>query len=135
MSKTLLIHLMNGPNLNLLGEREPEQYGKLTLVELENQLKLKAIEYGLRLECFQSNHEGELIDEIQRIRKDSAGLIINPAAYSHTSIALRDALTVYLAPIYEVHLTNIHKREAYRHHSYVSELATAVICGYGAKGY
>jgi 3-dehydroquinate dehydratase II len=135
MSTSCVIHLINGPNLNLLGEREPEKYGSLTLAELENDLKTKATEYGLTLKCFQSNHEGALIDEIHRIRKDSAGLIINPAAYSHTSIALRDALAVYPAPIYEVHITNIHQREPYRHHSYVSELATDVICGFGVKGY
>jgi 3-dehydroquinate dehydratase-2 len=130
-----LIHLVNGPNLNLLGEREPEKYGTFTLTELEKHLQAKATDLGLTLACFQSNHEGELIDEIQRIRQTSAGLIINPAAYSHTSIAIRDALAVYPAPIYEVHITNIHQRETYRHHSYVSELATGVICGLGVKGY
>lgn len=135
MSTLRRIHLINGPNLNLLGEREPEKYGLVTLAQLEQNLVTIAKEQSLTLVCFQSNHEGAIIDEIQRIRKDSLGLIINPAAYSHTSIAIRDALAVYPSPIYEVHLTDIHQREAFRQHSYISELATQMICGLGPKGY
>lgn len=127
--------LLNGPNLNLLGEREPEIYGNKTLVKLIEELQGVATKLGLNLECQQSNHEGELIDSVQAARKTAAGLIINPGAYSHTSIALRDALSVLKIPIIEVHLSNIHAREPFRRHSYVSEVATAVICGLKTEGY
>ena len=129
------IMVLNGPNLNLLGTREPEIYGSDTLADIEAQTTARAAKHGLAVDFRQSNHEGELITWIQEAREDAQGLIINGAAYTHTSIAILDALSTFDGPIIEVHLSNIFKREAFRHHSYVSPAADGVICGLGAKGY
>lgn len=129
------ILLVNGPNLNLLGEREPHIYGAQTLAEIEQGLKSQAQQAGYELVCFQSNHEGELIDFVQQKRHASSGLIINPGGYAHTSVALRDAVSAYLHPVIEVHLSNIYKREGFRHHSYLSAVVQGLICGLGADGY
>ena len=130
------IHLINGPNLNLLGTREPEIYGTKTLDQITTELKDYAQALGLDLLCFQSNAEGAIIDELQRIRTLTKGIIINPAAYSHTSIAIRDALSAIAGvPKVEVHLSNIYARESFRHHSHVSAIVDAVVCGMGSQGY
>mgnify|MGYP006283476349 FL=1 len=134
MAKNLL--LLNGPNLNLLGSREPEVYGSTTLAEIEQRAVAQAEAAGARLSHFQSNHEGELIDRIHAARDESIdALVINPGGLTHTSIALRDALAGVNIPFIEVHLSNIYRREDFRHHSYLSELAAGVICGMGADGY
>ncbi|MHA3026241.1 MULTISPECIES: type II 3-dehydroquinate dehydratase [Chromohalobacter] len=131
--KILVLH---GPNLNLLGTRQPEIYGHETLDDINNRLFEKAAINGWDIVCRQSNHEGELIDAIQAARTDGTDLIvINPAAYSHTSVAILDALNAYEGQVIEVHLSNIHKREAFRHHSYVSRRADGVIAGLGSRGY
>lgn len=133
MKQILVIH---GPNLNLLGSREPEHYGAQTLEQINADLMKMAADAGAKLECFQNNHEGALIDRVQAARTDGTGfIIINPAAYTHTSVALRDALAAVALPFIEVHLSNIHRREPFRHHSFFSELAVGVICGLGAAGY
>ena len=129
------IFVLNGPNLNLLGLRQPEIYGRETLADVEAALARLAAELGVAVACHQSNHEGQLVDWIQEARKDAAGIIINPGAYSHTSVAILDALNAFEGPVLEVHISNIHKREAFRHLSYVSFAATAVMAGLGAKGY
>lgn len=130
------ILVLHGPNLNLLGTREPGVYGSVTLAQIDADLKEIAGKAGVTLESFQSNHEGALVDRIQAAGRDgSRFIIINPAAYTHTSVAMRDALAAVGLPFVEVHLSNIHKREAFRHHSYFSELADGVICGLGAQGY
>ncbi len=131
----LHVRVINGPNLNLLGEREPEHYGSETLEQINWQLDQLADELGLKISFYQSNHEGDLVNAIQEARKDSVGLILNPGAYGHTSIAIRDALSVYPHPVIEVHLSNLARREAFRHHSYVSPVVTGVICGLGGEGY
>ena len=133
MTKTVLI--INGPNLNLLGTREPEVYGHDTLADVEAACRTHAAGLGLQLDCRQSNHEGQLIDWVQEAPAGFAGIVINPGAYSHTSIALLDALKAVGKPIVEVHLSNIHQRESFRHHSYVSLAAKGVICGLGIQGY
>ncbi|MEC9483197.1 MAG: type II 3-dehydroquinate dehydratase [Halomonas sp.] len=131
--KVLVLH---GPNLNLLGERQPEIYGYETLDDINNRLYEKAAINGWDLKCLQSNHEGELIDAIHGARRDGTELIvINPAAYTHTSVAILDALNTFEGKVIEVHLSNIHKRESFRHHSYVSLRADAVIAGLGSRGY
>ncbi len=130
-----LITILNGPNLNLLGTREPEVYGTGTLDDLETLCGETADGLGLAIDFRQSNLEGELISWVQEARGRAAGIIINPAGYSHTSIALMDALLAADIPVIEVHLSNIHKREAFRHHSYVSRAADGVICGLGFAGY
>ncbi len=130
-----LILVLNGPNLNLLGTREPAVYGTGTLDDLETLCAETAEGLGVSIDFRQSNHEGELITWIQEARASAAGLIINPAGYSHTSIALMDALAALDIPVIEVHLSNIHKREPFRQHSYVSRAATGVICGLGFAGY
>lgn len=133
--------LVNGVNLNLLGKREPEIYGHTTLVDIEKSLVARASEHGIELICVQSNHEGKLVDDIQHygLLADTAAqvdaIIINPAAFTHTSVALRDALLATQKPFIEVHLSNVHARETFRHHSYLSDIAVGVICGLGAKGY
>lgn len=151
------ILVLNGPNLNLLGLREPGVYGVVTLQQIHNELHTRAINAGCNLEFFQSNHEGFLVDKIQTCLKpdltanntDKVALtnkaedqsspadfiIINPAAYTHTSIALRDALLAVKVPFIEVHLSNVHAREPFRHHSYLSDIALGVICGLGSMGY
>lgn len=126
---------MNGPNLNLLGTRQPEVYGTTTLAEIEARTAEVAAEVGLQLRAVQSNHEGVLVDEIQAARADCAGIVINPAAYSHTSVAIADALRSVGLPVAEVHLSNIHARESFRHHSYVSAVAEMVVAGAGPLGY
>jgi 3-dehydroquinate dehydratase-2 len=127
--------LLNGPNLNMLGTREPEVYGRATLADVEAACRERAGRLGLGLECRQSNHEGELVDWIQQARREADGLVINPGALTHTSIALLDALQAVQLPTIEVHLSNIHRREAFRHHSYVSLAATGVVMGLGPQGY
>lgn len=128
--------LLNGPNLNLLGTREPEVYGKTTLEDITRRMGMLAKDAGILLETFQSNHEGELIDRVQKAKKDGIGfIIINPGGFTHTSVALRDALAGVAIPFIEVHLSNIHQREEFRKHSYFSDLAMGVICGLGAHGY
>ena len=133
MSNLLLV--LNGPNLNLLGVRDPQQYGTTTLVDIEQAVRRRASGAGFEVDFRQSNHEGELVEWIQQARGSAAAVIINPAAYSHTSIAIRDALETLDCPIIEVHLSNIHAREPFRHHSHVSAVATGVIAGLGAQGY
>jgi 3-dehydroquinate dehydratase-2 len=130
-----LILILNGPNLNLLGLREPEIYGTGTLDDLETLCAETAEGLGIGVEFRQSNIEGELISWVHEARSRAAGLIINPAGYSHTSIALMDAILALDIPVIEVHLSNIHKREAFRHHSFVSQAADGVICGLGFAGY
>jgi 3-dehydroquinate dehydratase-2 len=133
MTKRVLV--LNGPNLNLLGTREPGTYGSETLADVEALCRAAAVELGLALDFRQSNHEGELVTWIQEARHTSDAILINPAAYSHTSVAIHDALRAVSLPVAEVHLTNIHQREAFRHHSYVSSVAFGVICGFGSHGY
>ncbi|RAJ68902.1 3-dehydroquinate dehydratase [Streptomyces sp. Amel2xB2] len=127
--------VLNGPNLNLLGLREPDVYGSDTLADVEELCRATAADHGLRADCRQSNHEGALIDAVHEARAGHRAIVINPGGYSHTSVALRDALAAVELPVVEVHLSNIHKREEFRHHSYVSAVADAVICGAGAHGY
>lgn len=127
--------LLNGPNLNLLGTRQPEVYGSTTLAEIEARVTEVAAEAGLQVRAVQSNHEGVLIDAIHSARTDCAGIVINPAAYSHTSVAIADALRSAGLPVAEVHLSNIHAREEFRHHSYVSAVADMVVAGAGPLGY
>jgi 3-dehydroquinate dehydratase-2 len=134
MSKT--IYVLNGPNLNLLGTRQPEIYGRATLSDVEKLCRAAAGQYGLAVEFRQSNHEGQIIDWIQEAyTQKAAGLIINPAGYTHTSVAILDALLMLEAPIIEVHISDIHSREPFRRHSYVSQAARAVISGEGIDGY
>ena len=128
--------VIQGPNLNLLGSREPEVYGKATLDDIHQKLATLAKEADISLETYQSNHEGELIDRVQKAKKDGVNyIIINPGGFTHTSVALRDALAGVAIPFIEVHLSNIHQREEFRKHSYFSDLAMGVICGLGAHGY
>ena len=128
--------LLNGPNLNLLGTREPGVYGATTLAEIEDQSRRVAEAAGARLICFQSNHEGALIDRIHSAKAEGIdAIVINPAGLTHTSVALRDALAGVNLPVIEVHISNVHKREAFRHQSYVSGIAVGVICGFGVDGY
>ncbi len=129
------IFVLNGPNLNLLGLRQPEIYGRETLDDVASSLADLGEELGLAVRALQSNHEGQLVDWIHLARTEAAAIIINPGAYSHTSIAILDALNAYDGPVIEVHISNIHKREAFRHHSYVSGRADGVIAGCGTEGY
>lgn len=134
MAKKIL--LLNGPNLNLLGTREPGVYGTATLAEIEQAAVAQAHAAGAVLTCMQSNHEGQLIDRIHAARVDGIdAIVINPGGLTHTSVALRDALAGVAIPFIEVHISNIHKREAFRHHSYLSDIAAGVICGLGIEGY
>jgi 3-dehydroquinate dehydratase-2 len=129
------ILVLNGPNLNLLGLREPDIYGHETLSDIEEACLERAVELGLSLDFRQSNSEGQLVDWIQEARQTADGIILNAGAYSHTSIALLDALNAAELPVVEVHLSNIFRREGFRHHSYVSQAARGVICGFGGQGY
>jgi 3-dehydroquinate dehydratase-2 len=130
------VYVINGPNLNLLGTREPEKYGRATLADVENLCRETANKHGLEVEFRQSNSEGEIIDFIHQAGKTkAAGIIINPAAYTHTSIAVMDAILAAQVPTIEVHITNIHAREEFRRHSYVSGVAKAVLAGFGINGY
>jgi 3-dehydroquinate dehydratase-2 len=129
------ILVLNGPNLNLLGTREPEHYGADTLADIEDRLKSQAGDAGLQLDFYQSNAEHALVDKLHQARSGVDFIIINPAAFTHTSIALRDALSAIAVPFIEVHLSNVHAREAFRQHSYLSDIAQGVICGLGAQGY
>ena len=132
---TQRVVILNGPNLNLLGVREPAIYGHQTLADIEAACRRCADVHGLGIEFRQSNHEGQLIDWIQEARGQAAAIVINPAGFTNTSIAILDALKMFEGPIVEVHLSNIHRREAFRHTSYISLAATGVICGLGARGY
>ncbi|WP_017791840.1 type II 3-dehydroquinate dehydratase [Leucobacter salsicius] len=132
---TRRILLVNGPNLNLLGTREPEIYGAGTLADVESLVARTAKEFSFETRSVQSNHEGVLIDAIHAAREDCAAIIINPGAFTHTSVAIRDALTGVALPVAEVHISNVHAREPFRHHSYVSDIAECVIVGCGVQGY
>lgn len=127
--------VLNGPNLNMLGVREPAVYGSATLSDLEQSCRDRAAALKLQVVCRQSNHEGELVGWIQQARSEHDGIILNAGAYTHTSVALLDALTLAEKPVIEVHLSNIFRRESFRHHSYISPVATGVICGLGVQGY
>ena len=129
------IFILNGPNLNLLGQRQPENYGAQTLDDVAEACSALAEDLGLSVRFHQSNHEGQLVDWVQEARSAASGIIINPAAYSHTSVAILDALNAFDGPVIEVHISNIHKREAFRHHSHVSARADGVIAGCGVEGY
>ncbi|MCX2957772.1 MAG: type II 3-dehydroquinate dehydratase, partial [Serratia symbiotica] len=129
------ILLLNGPNLNLLGTREPEKYGSTTLAEIVNELENQASALDITLSHLQSNAESLLIDRVQQARGNTDFILINPAAFTHTSVALRDALLAVQIPFIEIHLSNVHAREPFRHHSYLSDVAVGVICGLGANGY
>ncbi len=129
------VFVLNGPNLNLLGSREPEIYGHTTLPDIEAAMRARAGEHGLSVEFRQSNHEGQLVDWLQEARTASVGVILNAGAYTHTSVAMHDALKALDVPVIEVHISNPHRREPFRHTSYVSPVATGVICGVGAQGY
>lgn len=135
MSTPLPLLVLNGPNLNLLGTREPETYGTQTLDDVRVLAEERAAQHGLTVDVRQSNHEGQLIDWIHEARTGHCGVLINPGAYSHTSVAIRDALAAVEVPIVEVHISNVHRREAFRHHSYVSAVADTVIVGAGVDGY
>ena len=133
MPKVLVI---NGPNLNLLGTREPHIYGSTTLADVENGLRVQGEALGVELLCFQSNHEGAIVDRIHAARAEGVGwILINAGAYTHTSVAIRDALAGVAIPFVEVHISNVHKREAFRHHSCLSDVAEAVMVGFGTQGY
>lgn len=134
-SKTLPVYILNGPNLNLLGHREPEVYGTTTLAQIEKMCTVQAVSHGLSIVFRQSNREGEIVDHVQEARTAGSAVIINPAGYGHTSIAILDAIQALTIPVIEVHLSNIHRREPYRHHSYVSKGATGIVMGLGAQGY
>ena len=132
---TKIIYVLNGPNLNLLGKRQPEIYGRETLADVEARCRECAARHGFELRFHQSNREYEIIDWIHESREIAAGIVINPAAFTHTSVAILDALNTCDFPIIEVHISNVHKREAFRHHSYVSGVASGVIAGFGTQGY
>jgi 3-dehydroquinate dehydratase-2 len=129
------IQVIHGPNLNMLGKREPEIYGSLSLDDIDARIQKCAVGLNVAVDCFQSNHEGGIIDQIHEIRNTHAGLIINPGGYTHTSVAIRDALLLLVFPVVEVHLSNIYKREAFRQHSMIAGAATGQISGLGHEGY
>ncbi|WP_444452591.1 type II 3-dehydroquinate dehydratase [Rhodobacter capsulatus] len=133
MSQTIFI--LNGPNLNLLGKRQPEIYGADTLADVENRCRALAESLGFKIELFQSNHEGVIIDTIHRAREEAAAIVINPGAFTHTSVAILDALNAYDGLVFECHISNVHKRETFRHHSFVSGRADGVMAGFGTEGY
>ena len=129
------ILVVNGPNLNMLGVREPEIYGHETLKDLEKMLQNVADELDVKIEFYQSNHEGDIVDTIQQSDKKVAFILLNAGAYTHTSVAIRDALAGIDMPFYEIHISNVHKREEFRHHSFLSDVAVGVIVGFGLDGY
>ena len=134
-SKTLPIYILNGPNLNLLGVREPEVYGYATLADIEKMCAVQAASHGLSIVFHQSNREGEIVDQLQEARTSGSAVIINPAGYGHTSVAILDSILALKIPVIEVHLSNIHRRDPFRSHSYVSKGATGIVMGLGAQGY
>lgn len=129
------IAIVHGPNLNLLGQREPEVYGRATLAELDRNIEELAEQLGVAVHCYQANGEGALIDHVQAIASQVDGYLVNAGAYTHTSIALRDALVGVARPFVEVHLSNVHARESFRHHSYLSDIAVGVVVGFGMESY
>ncbi|MDD6318214.1 MAG: type II 3-dehydroquinate dehydratase [Succinatimonas hippei] len=133
--RTLSILVINGPNLNLLGTREPGIYGHETLADVQSMLKKRAEELDVRISFFQSNHEGAIVDCIQNARGNTDFILLNAGAYTHTSVAIRDALSGVSIPFYEIHISNVHAREEFRHHSFLSDKALGVICGFGTRGY
>ncbi len=133
MTKT--VYILNGPNLNLLGKRQPEIYGYDTLDDVAANCAKVAEEFGITSKLMQSNHEGQIIDWIHEAREKAQGIIINPGAFTHTSVAILDALNAYEGVVFEVHISNVHKRESFRHHSYVSLRAEGVMAGFGVEGY
>ncbi len=133
MKPTVLV--LNGPNLNLLGKRQPHIYGSETLADVEADLRALAKDLGVEVRFHQSNREYELIDWIHDARETAAAILINPGAFTHTSVAILDALNAFEGPVLEIHISNVHKREAFRHHSYVSQRAEGVIAGFGTQGY
>ncbi|CAA7627530.1 type II 3-dehydroquinate dehydratase [Magnetospirillum sp. SS-4] len=135
MSATPIISILNGPNLNMLGTRQPELYGRESLADIEALCRGHAAALGLGVEFRQSNHEGDLVTWIQDCRGRAAGIVINAGAYTHTSVAILDALLAAEVPAVEVHLSNIHQRDSFRHHSYVAKAARGMICGFGSHGY
>ena len=132
---TPLIYVLNGPNLNLLGKRQPHIYGHETLADVEADCRKLAAGLGLDMRFHQSNREYEIIDWVHEARETASGIVINPAAFTHTSVAILDALNTFDHPIIEVHISNVHKREEFRHHSYISPIASGVIAGFGTQGY
>ncbi|UPG73326.1 type II 3-dehydroquinate dehydratase [Roseomonas gilardii subsp. gilardii] len=132
---TRLVYVLNGPNLNLLGKRQPQIYGHETLADVERDCRATADGLGLEIRFHQSNREYEIIDWIHEARETAAGIVINPAAFTHTSVAILDALKTFEGPIIEVHISNVHQRESFRHHSYVTLAASGVIAGFGTQGY
>lgn len=135
MTSRRTVVVLNGPNLNLLGEREPEIYGHETLADVEAMCRARADELGMDLDFRQTNHEGVLIDAIHEVRHSAAGLVINAAGWTHTSVAIRDALAAVTAPVVEVHISDVHAREEFRRFSYITDVAQTVIVGHGARGY
>ena len=129
------IIILNGPNLNLLGEREKNQYGNFSLKDVEKKCKEYSNDNGIKISLFQSNIEGELVDAIQKAREGFSGLVINAGGYTHTSVAIHDALKILKIPIIELHITNIYNREEFRHKSLISKIASGIICGFGTEGY
>jgi 3-dehydroquinate dehydratase II len=130
-----IVYVLNGPNLNLLGKREPHLYGHETLADVERNCRTLSAELGLEIRFHQTNREYELLDWIHEARDTAAAIVINPAAFTHTSVAILDALNACACPVFEVHISNVHKREAFRHHSYVSLRADGVMAGFGVQGY